>query len=300
MRYACYELVIDSELELPELHAAPDGGGAADVTIARAALPADGSACGERRGPYLWMGPDRMWLHVRGIARYQVEDGRRILFDPEPGMDDASVRLFLLGSAIGALLAQRGLMVLHGNAIRVGDGAMVCVGPSGAGKSTLAAALMRRGHAVLADDVVAVDADGRALPGLPRIKLWDDAARHLSVDTGGLDRIRPGFDKFSLPMASAAAASPVPLRSLYVLGTQRDDDVTVTVTPVRGIESFKMLQDSLYRARILRAMSPLPEHLALCGRLASQARIARVQRPERAFALDALVDALLQDAAAHG
>ncbi len=295
MRYACYQLVIDSAIELPELHAASDDSAAIDVTFVRASLREDGSACGEQRGPYLWMGPGKMWLRVPGVARYQVEDGRRILFDADPGVDDASVRLFLLGSAIGALLAQRGLMVLHGNAVRVANGAMVCVGPSGAGKSTLAAALMQRGHEVIADDVVAIDAQGDVLPGLPRIKLWNDAAQHLSVATEGLARIRPGFDKFSLPMAATDSAPPASLRSLYVLGSHRED--VVTVTPLRGIETFKVLQENLYRARILRAMSPLPEHLALCGRLAREARIARVQRPERGFAMDALVEALLQDAA---
>ncbi len=300
MRYSCYQLTFDSEIELPELHAEPASvqDRPADVTVRRGVLPDDGSACGERRGPYLWMGPDAMWLRVPGVARYRVEAGCRITVHADPGVDDDSVRLFMLGSAMGAVLAQRGRMVLHGNAIRVDDRALVCVGPSGAGKSTLAAALMQRGHAVLADDVVAIDLEGRTLPGLPRIKLWRDAAEHLTVPTAGLGRVRPAIDKFNLPMGTAAAPAPVPVRWLYLLGTHRED--TVTITPVRGIDSFKLLQENLYRARILRAMSPLPEHLALCGHLTSTIRIARVQRPEHGFALDALVDALLADGADHG
>jgi hypothetical protein len=299
MRYSCYQLTFDSDLELPELHAAPTspGDAPADVTIRRGTLAPDGSACGERRGPCLWMGQDAMWLRVPGVARYQVEAGRRIVVDADPGVDDDSVRLFMLGSALGAVLAQRGHLVLHGNAVRVGDRALVCVGPSGAGKSTLAAALLQRGHDVLADDVVAIDLEGRALPGLPRIKLWQDAAHHVAVETEGLSRIRPMFDKFNLPLADVGTTTPVPIRWLYVLGTHAED--TVSITPVRGIESFKLLQENLYRARILRALSPLPEHLALCGRLASQVRIARVKRPDKGFALDALVDALLADAANH-
>ena len=300
MRYSCYQLLFDSEFALPELHAAPPSSGDVepDVTIRRGSLPVDGGACGEQRGPFLWMGQDAMWLRVPGVARYQVEAGKRIVVDADPGIDEDSVRLFMLGSAIGALLAQRGHMVLHGNALRVNGQALVCVGPSGAGKSTLAAALMQRGHEVLADDVVAIDLEGRALPGLPRIKLWKDAAEHLAVRTEGLARIRPAFEKFNLALDGAAATAPIPIRWLYVLGSHRED--SVQIAPVRGIDSFKLLQENLYRARILRALSPLPEHLALCGRLASEVRIARVKRPEKGFALEALVDALLADAAAHG
>ena len=299
MRYSCYQLTFDSEFDLPELHLDTTSGHdrPADVTVRRGVLGEDGSACGERRGPYLWMGPQAMWLRVPGVARYQVEAGCRIVAHADPGVDDDSVRLFMLGSAIGALLAQRGRMVLHGNALRVSNKALICVGSSGVGKSTLAAALMQRGHGLLADDVVAIDAEARALPGLPRIKLWQDAADHLSVDTGCLGRVRPTLDKFSLPMTGATTTGPVPMGWLYLLEPHRSDKVDIT--PVRGIAAFKLLQQNLYRARILRAMSPLPEHLALCGRMAEQVRIARVKRPEAGFELARLVDALLADAADH-
>ena len=45
---------------------------------------------------------------------------------------------------------------------------MLLLGPSALGKSSLAAALMQRGHALLADDItaVALDAGGRPLVGL--------------------------------------------------------------------------------------------------------------------------------------
>lgn len=298
MRYVCYQLLIDSEIELPELHPSTALAAATpDVTIVRGPLGVDGSACGEQRGPFLWMSQEAMWLHIPGVARYQVENGNRITVAAEPGVDEASVRLFMHGSAFGALLAQRGRMVLHGNAVQVGDRALVCVGHSGAGKSTLAAALMQRGHDVFADDVVAIDAQGCALPGLPRIKLWKDAAEQLTVPTADLSRIRPAAEKFNLPLADAVAVEPVPIRWLYLLQTH--DAQTVKITPVRGVECFKLLQDNLYRARILRAMSPLPEHLALMGRMATRVRIARVERPRHGFAIDALVDALLADTAAN-
>ena len=172
--YTCYGLTIQSQLPLPELlHAvssvpeiAP-----AEVDIRIGPVAPEGLPGGTRLGPFLWVTVSSLWLQVPKVARFLVSEGREIVIDPEPGIDADSLRVFLLGSALGALLFQRGLLVLHGNAIRIGEQCMVCVGHSGAGKSTLAAGFLRRGHEILADDVVPVATDCRALPGFPRFSI---------------------------------------------------------------------------------------------------------------------------------
>ena len=94
-----------------------------------------------------------------------MRDGNQIVIDAAPDATDRNVRLFLLGSALGALLHQRGLLPLHANAIDLGGGAVAFSGHSGAGKSTIAAWFHDRGHRILADDVCVVgfDQSGRAL-----------------------------------------------------------------------------------------------------------------------------------------
>ncbi|NEX18412.1 MAG: hypothetical protein C1943_17865 [Halochromatium sp.] len=98
---------------------------------------------------------------IKDVARYRVQDGREILVDPLPDADPGDVRLWLLGTALGALLHQRGLLPLHVSALALSGGAYAFCGDSGAGKSTLAAALHRRGLALLTDDV------GLAVPESP-------------------------------------------------------------------------------------------------------------------------------------
>jgi len=295
MRYLCYDLLIDSDLPLPELHEAPAVrlDGEPDVLIREGALPEEGSAYGQPIGPLAWATPRCLFMRAALCGRFLIEDGRRITWALAPGQDLASLRLFLLGSALGALLTQRGVFVLHGNAIRVGDGALVCVGPSGAGKSTLAAGLLGRGLRALADDVVALDARGRVLPGLPRIKLWQDAAEKLALDTQGLNRLRPGIEKFSVPMEDGAEWGAQPLRGVYELHVHRKD--SVEIEPVRGIERVKLLQLNLYRQNFQAVQPTRPEHLMMLARLSGATRVARVRRPEFGFALDALMDALLAD-----
>jgi hypothetical protein len=58
---------------------------------------------------------------------------------------------------------------LHAGAVRADDAVIVIAGPSGSGKSTLVRALASEGASYLGDDVVPLDADGRAHPFPGRI-----------------------------------------------------------------------------------------------------------------------------------
>lgn len=296
MRFSAYNLSIHSDLDLPELPRCAQTGLAADVTIRLGKVPPDGLPEGKQLGPFLWVTPDQLWLQIPHVARFWVRGGHCIDIEPEPGIDEDSVRVFLLGSALGALLFQRGYLVLHGNAIRIGDQVMVCVGPSGAGKSTLAAGFMQRGYDILADDVVPVDAQCRALPGFPRIKLWQDVADKLHIDTSDLKRIRPGMEKFNLPLP-APHPEPLPIRWIYILSS--NSEAAFEFTPIQGMKRFLPLRANTYRAKYMGGMALKAEHLKLCGQLAGQIRLVRVTRPKSGFDLDGLIDHLLADMAAH-
>lgn len=295
--YSAYNLTIQSELALTELQvvATPMPDAEPDIHIKFGAINPSGLSDGQQLGPFLWVNPTSLWLQVPHVARFLVTSGNEIRIDPEPGIDEDSLRVFLLGSAFGALLFQRGYLVLHGNAIRIGDQCMVCVGHSGAGKSTLAAGFMQRGHEILADDVVPVDVDCRALPGFPRIKLWQDVADKLAIDTQDLRRIRPNTEKFNLPVASEGANVPLPIRWVYILGSDHIDDLRIE--PIQGMQRFQPLHNNTYRVSFLKGMALKKEHLQLCGKLAGKIRLARITRPRDGFHLDAMIDRILADIA---
>ncbi len=298
--YTCYGLALRSRIELPELQPLPTSSAHAnrpDINIRLGAVAAKGLGGGEQLGPYAWADSRSLWLRVPAVARFLVSEGRDILIDPEPGIDEDSLRVFLLGSAFGALLFQRGYLVLHGNAIRIGDQCLVCVGPSGAGKSTLAAGFLRRGYPVLADDVAPVDGECRALPGFPRIKLWRDVTHELAIDTSGLRRIRPNTEKFNLPVGSAETSAPLPIRWVYILGSDLVEGVQIE--PINGVDRFQPLYHNTYRVGFLNGMALKTEHLSLCGKLAGQIRLARLTRPRSGFHLEPLIDAILADIASH-
>jgi hypothetical protein len=298
-RHTCYSLNIASELPLPELLDLPAefATSPADVEISLGAVAAGGLDHGKQLGPYLWTTDQALWLEVPEVARFLISDGNRITIDPAPGIDEDSLRVFLLGSALGALLFQRGYLVLHGNAIRIGDQCMICVGHSGAGKSTLAAGFLQRGYQILADDVVPIDAQCRALPGFPRIKLWQDTAERLGIDTADLRRIRPDMHKFNYPLAQRFSEAPLPVRWVYILRSHHEPEIRFE--PIRGLERFNPLRANTYRVRFMVGMALRADHLQLCGQLAGRIHLNRVTRPDHGFQLDSLIDQILADIAAN-
>lgn len=287
--YRCYGLVVTSELALPDLGPAVAEAGEPDVVVRLGALEPPRV----EPGPYgLWRDGDRCGVLVPEVARYEARRGREIVVDLADGADPAAVRLFVLGSMMGAVMMQRDHLVLHGTAVRVDEACAVVVGSSGAGKSTLAAELDRRGLDVLSDDVVPIDAGGRALPGYPRIKLWGDALERLGVDSAGLERVRDRHEKFQLPLRRGELG-PLPVRWVYAL--ERHPGEGVRLTPVHGAETFALLHEHTYRNELLRGAAPVARHLQQCAALVRVARLTRVERPAESMTAAATADAILAD-----
>ena len=299
MYFTCYGLTIDSKLALPELLESDPSmeGQPPDVTIRLGGVDQNGLPGGKQLGPFLWVTEESLWLQVPEVARFLVSNGNSITIDPAPGIDEDSLRVFLLGSALGALLFQRGYLVLHGNAVRIGDQCLVCVGHSGAGKSTLAAGFLQRGYEILADDVIPVDEHGRALPGFPRIKLWQDTADRLGIETGGLRRIRPEMEKFNYPLHDRFTDQPLPIRWVYILGSHHQSEIRFE--KIRGLERFTPLRNNTYRVRFMEGMPLKTQHLQRCGQLAGRIHLTRVTRPDHGFELDNLIERILADIEAH-
>jgi hypothetical protein len=161
-------------------------------------------------------------IEPEGIGRFLILGGREVTVEADGPIDTPEIRAWLLGPVMGILCHQRGLFPLHAACIRIGDGAIAFAGRAGAGKSTLAAALVRRGHALIADDVCVIDpaapSGPRVLPSFPRLKLREDALQALGISDAGLVRSGSGKRKFDFLAAGSFDPAPVRLRAIYVLG----------------------------------------------------------------------------------
>jgi hypothetical protein len=222
---------------------------------------------------------------VNDIGCFRITDGDRIAWQREAdSVSDQDIRTFLLGSAVGALLIQRGMLVLHGNALEKNGQAIVCMGHSGAGKSTLAYALMQQGWRLLADDLVAITPQGRVLPGIPRIKLWHDATKAFGLDPDTLPPIRQGMHKY-LVMGDALrrAEQAVPLTALYLIHQRRNNDQDPEEAQITQIRSQKAaalrLRNQAFRPRFVRGLGQEGPNFMALARLQSSVPLASLPLP---------------------
>jgi hypothetical protein len=290
--YQAFGLRIRSSLQLPQMLPAT-GEGEPDACIDCGTVPAELPEAVVVRKRFQ-AATGAFLLRIEGVARYLVTGGRRIVVEPEPGADDEDVRLFLLGSALGALLHQRHDLVLHGSAIGDGGGCALFLGASGSGKSTLALALRQRGHPVLADDLSVVRADRDGLlalqPGYPQAKLWLDSLACVDIDAAGLPRVRRSLDKRALPLGASFLQAPRPVSRIYILRAEERDDIHIE--PLRGSDRLAALRRHTYRFRYLESCGSKAAHFRSAAQLAQRVPLAVVRRPGDLRSLGELVDRL--------
>jgi|GEM_PF-108443 len=161
--YEAFGLRLSSEIPLTELPvAAPNPGSPqADVIIATADPSELWGELRQAGSNFVRLG-NRFLFLIPETAIYCIEDGARITVAPLAGADADKVRVYLLGTCMGALLMLRHTLPLHGSAVVIDGRAYAFLGDSGVGKSTLAAALVHRGYPFISDDVIAAQSDHRA------------------------------------------------------------------------------------------------------------------------------------------
>lgn len=291
--YEAYGLVIASELELAGLRAAPAGHAAPEVSIRLGTvdpeLP-DAVVC----AGYFSTAAAAFQLDIASAARYRVREGREIVVDPYPETDPARVRLFLLGSALGALLYQRRLLLLHGSALDTPWGTMVFVGAQGEGKSTLAAHLHRRGYALRSDDVCAVTrgaAGGfEAQPALPLMRLCEDALAQLEGLPGHAREATFDVDKFVVALRQPGVAGASRITAVHLLTSH--EDAEITLCPMRGFDRMNLLMGNLYRPEYLRGMASAGEVMRVAAALVAETPVYEVRRPRDIARMDEILDLL--------
>jgi hypothetical protein len=259
---------LSSALDLPELPPAP---GTADVSIAfgHVELPAGTDVHGHV------VTPDLICLRFPEVGSFLIRGGDEIVVDAEPGLGEDVIRNFVLGPAMGALMHQRGHLVLHASAVALGGVAAAFLGDSEWGKSTTAAACYLAGNALIADDTTAVDltrAVPTAIPAIPRIKLWPESMRALSLDPDRYERVHAELDKRQLPAPRGFPGAPVPIGAIYILG----DGPQVGVEPHTGHEAVIDVVRHSYAVDLLQATGTQGRHFLQCTDLVGRVPVRRL------------------------
>ncbi|PZD73837.1 hypothetical protein C1752_01869 [Acaryochloris thomasi RCC1774] len=282
--YSAYGLTLQSDLHLPEL--AP-GTGDADIVI----------RWGKLSAPSLVATNSECTCHIREQVAYlawenagtfRVKGGREIIVDPLPGADERVIRLYLLGAALGLLLHQRQLLVLHASTVAVNGVAIAFLGDSGQGKSTTAGAFQLRGHQVMTDDVTALrmDVPPLVLPGYPQLKLWPESAECLGDKPEAMPRLHPQLEKRSHHYHDQFSLEPLPLQCIYLLG----EGPTLELEVLTGQDALMELLPNWYCTRFGDAMLQATNHAAHFAHFTQLVKQVPICYLSRQYDLDAVSD----------
>jgi hypothetical protein len=276
-RYRAYGLSIQSDFALPELE--PDPAADADADIVIRLRPVERQHSDPQQATIFHLGRDTQYLAWRSVGQFLIRGTSEIDIDPAPGVGEPLMRLPLLGTVMALLLHVRGQLVLHASAVSVGEGGVVFLGDKQAGKSTTAAAFVRAGHRLLADDVVAIDfsnSDGpRINPGFPQLKL--SAGAEIGVNAVAMPPAVAGFDKRQHRLLEFQH-TPARPTSFYLL----EKGTRAAVTPMSPGDALAALIRFSYVARFGRAaFNPAGSvvHLRQCAALANIAKISVLEVP---------------------
>lgn len=285
--YTAYNLVIKSEILFPELLEL-ENPRYSDITISWGSLSIDSSNL--ESNPASFLGK------VDGAGLFSVRNGNEIIIDPESGVEEELIRPLLLGPIMCILLRQRGLLVLHGSSVAVGDEAIAFIGHSGWGKSTLADSFHAKGYSLLTDDVMALQMDAMqpiVLPSFPQVKLWPDAAKLIGHDPAQLPFLNSQSEKLAHKLTNGFVRDSLPLKRLYVLGVGTHHEIVplepqqAFVELVRHSRTITLLNDSLF----------LGNHLQHCTKLIECVPVALLNRRKSLAAIPELIELIEKDIA---
>ncbi len=196
-------------------------------------------------------------LNLSDIASFRVSDGNKISIHRENNkVSDNDLRTFLLGSIFGGILIQRDMLVLHANALSKNGKAILFMGHSGDGKSTLAYSLIRKGWKLLSDDLVAVNSKLEVLPGIPRIKLWQDSINQFGLDKYKLPLVRQNINKYLLINENIKIEeSMLPLKIIYVINRNDKKSQFIPRQKVtKKSDAIKLMLSHCYRTRFIKGL----------------------------------------------
>ncbi|MBT2758429.1 aldolase [Mesobacillus foraminis] len=234
-------------------------------------------------------------FQVPDIATFAIKEGKTIIVSPLEMYDEDVVRLYLLGTCMGAILMQRNIYPLHGSCIEINGKAYAIVGESGAGKSTLASAFLNEGYKLLSDDVIAITLSTEenlpyVIPAYPQQKLWEESLRNFGLDLGDLRSIHGRETKYNVPV-SQYHDKQLPLAGVFELIISKTNKIELR--KIERLEQFYTLFTHTFRNCLIRNLGLMDWHFQTSAKILKNIKLFQLGRPDGVFSTPQLVSIML-------
>ena len=292
--YQAFGLKIISDIKFPELPSIHNMLENPDIVIEINDLSEQWSEVDAQQNTFFTK-ENLVLFRIAETAVFSVQDGNKIIVSPFKGSEENKIRLYILGTCMGALLLQRKILPLHGSAIAINGKAYALVGERGAGKSTLASALKNKGFKLLSDDVIPVSLDHENVPfvtpSYPQQKLWQESLLAFGID---VDKFNPLFEretKYAVPLGDHFQTHSLELAGVIEL--IKSDNENVSIQQVLGLEKFEVLYTHTFRRFLISRLGLREWHFNYTARFVNKVDIHQLRRPASIFTAHELADLII-------
>lgn len=241
---------------------------------------------------------DTFLLHVPKVARFFVSSGSEIIVEPYSGVDEATIVPFLLSSALGALLHQRGECVLHASVVGFKNQAIALCGNTGIGKSTLCIALCLSSYRFIADDMALIRFDKNQKPSVQadsrQHRLWQDAIEHLNLTERKGKPVRDCLEKYHIAPASSIVTDSFALKTIILLKQAEVRDQPPEIKRLHVADAAALLRSEVFRPYLAHKMGRDAELFQQIAQLLKHVDVYMLIRPKEIDQLNAVVKLVKQ------
>ena len=292
--YRAFGLSIASDIPLPELQIINNDKDQIDIFVEIKDLSKRWEQLIPENQTYV-VKENLILFRIKDTAIFSIENGNKIIVSPLVGCNEDKVRLFILGTCMGALLIQRNIIPLHGSALEIDGKAYAVIGESGAGKSTLASAFLSQGYKLLSDDVIAISFSQNqtplVIPAYPQQKLWQTSLNQFEMEVSNFRPIIERESKYAIPVATKFSAGTLPLAGIFELCITENQNVEIK--EVNGLEQLHILFQHTYRNFLIELLDLMEWHFNTSTKLLKKVSVFRVKRPDSRFTAHELVSLIL-------
>ncbi|WP_339147749.1 MULTISPECIES: aldolase [unclassified Sutcliffiella] len=292
--YKAFGFTITTEYPLPELEPLTIYPNFPDITIKKGRLEEKWDEVSEPNR-YFHIVENLCMFEIPGTAIFQVKNGNEIIVSAVEEAEVDHIRLYLLGTCMGAILMQRRILPLHGSAVAINGKAYAIVGDSGAGKSTTASVLLQRGYELISDDVIPVtftiDNIPVVTPAYPQQKLWQESLNKFGMESSNLRPIIDRETKFAIPVSSQFTTATLPLAGIFEL--VKTEEEATTFTPIQGLNRLHTLFLHTYRNFFLSRAGLMEWHFQTTAKMANKITFYKIQRSSSEFTANQITDFII-------
>jgi hypothetical protein len=223
---------------------------------------------------------DSFVIYVKGVAIYEVRQGKEIVIHPDLGTNPSDIRVYCLSNAFAAILHQRKMLPLHAGAIVKQKGISLIMGESGAGKSTLLFNLLQKGMKIFSDDVVVINPqygfEGlKVSSSYPMMKLWDHQLSMLGIEER--IKVRTGIQKYAFYFHKKFQMYSGSIAEIFMLKSSSDVD-KCSYRILKGNEALVSVVKHIYRVDYM-CNDELHQHIPFLAQLLNKTTCIEILRP---------------------